>query len=130
MNKMNRILFSNGLDPLRTEILRTEMIGSNSIIYVLFEGVEYRLDGFTKTIVGEISEPEKIIETIIDEVKESPFSVVTETITKNVDVVEDVVEIQKPRGWHFRPVYVDTLGNVYYKGVLQPELKGTMEPSI
>jgi hypothetical protein len=31
-----------------------------------------------------------------------------------------------PRGWQFMKVYVDTEGNVYHKGVVQPNLKGTL----
>jgi hypothetical protein len=35
----------------------------------------------------------------------------------------------KPRGWKFMNVYVSKDGDVYYKGVEQPELKGTLEPT-
>lgn len=34
-----------------------------------------------------------------------------------------------PRGWHFKKVFVDKEGNVYHKGVEQPELKGTLKPT-
>jgi len=34
--------------------------------------------------------------------------------------------VPKPRGWHLMSVFVDDLGNVYHKGVIQPELEGTL----
>ena len=44
------------------------------------------------------------------------------TYTKN--------DVKKPRGWHFRDVFVDSEGNVYHKGIEQPELKGTLHESV
>jgi len=38
---------------------------------------------------------------------------------------EDARLVKKPRGWQFMNEFVDTEGNVYYKGKLQPHLKGT-----
>ena len=35
----------------------------------------------------------------------------------------------KPSGWHFMKTFVDKDGNVYYKGVNQPKLKGTLPPT-
>lgn len=35
-----------------------------------------------------------------------------------------------PRGWALRAVYVDKDGNVFHKGVEQPDLKGTLEPTV
>ena len=35
----------------------------------------------------------------------------------------------RPRGWKWMAVYVDKDGTVYHKGVEQPDLKGTLEPS-
>lgn len=35
----------------------------------------------------------------------------------------------KPRGWHLKKEFVDKEGNVYFKGVEQPHLKGTKEPT-
>lgn len=34
-----------------------------------------------------------------------------------------------PRGWKFMNEYVDKEGNVYHKGIIQPELKNTKNPS-
>ena len=36
----------------------------------------------------------------------------------------------KPPGWHFYKEFVDKDGTVYHKGVEQPELLGTMEPTV
>ena len=36
----------------------------------------------------------------------------------------------RPAGWHFMNEYVDKDGNVFHKGKEQPELKGTLEPTI
>lgn len=35
----------------------------------------------------------------------------------------------KPRGWKFMKLYVHKDGTVYHKGVEQPDLKGTLEPT-
>ena len=35
----------------------------------------------------------------------------------------------KPAGWHFMNEFVDTDGNVFYKGKEQPKLKGTLKPT-
>ncbi len=34
-----------------------------------------------------------------------------------------------PRGWRFMKVFVHSNGSVYYKGIEQPELKGTLAPT-
>ena len=36
----------------------------------------------------------------------------------------------RPAGWHFMKEFVDTDGNVFHKGVEQPKLKGTLEPTV
>jgi hypothetical protein len=35
----------------------------------------------------------------------------------------------RPRGWKWMAVFVDRDGTVYHKGIEQPDLKGTVEPS-
>ena len=35
----------------------------------------------------------------------------------------------RPSGWHFMKEFVDKDGNVYFKGVEQPKLKGTLPPT-
>ena len=53
-----------------------------------------------------------------------------------IDMIEYPETIQKqkkssgrPPGWHFMNEYVDKDGNVFYKGVEQPDLKGTLKPT-
>jgi len=36
---------------------------------------------------------------------------------------------KRPAGWHFMSVFVDKDGTVFHKGVEQPDLKGTLEPT-
>ena len=36
----------------------------------------------------------------------------------------------RPAGWHFMAEYVDKDGNVFHKGIEQPDLKGTIQPSV
>lgn len=31
--------------------------------------------------------------------------------------------VKRPRGWHLKPEFIDSQGNVYHKGVLQPYKK-------
>jgi hypothetical protein len=35
----------------------------------------------------------------------------------------------RPRGWQFMAEFVDPEGNVFHKGVEQPKLKGTLQPT-
>lgn len=35
----------------------------------------------------------------------------------------------RPAGWHWKAVFVDADGSVYHRGVEQPKLKGTLEPT-
>ena len=35
----------------------------------------------------------------------------------------------RPAGWHFMNEFVDKDGNVYHKGKLQPDLRGTLPPT-
>ena len=38
--------------------------------------------------------------------------------------------VKKPRGWKFMKIFVDSQGNVYFRGVLQPQLKNTLPITI
>ena len=38
--------------------------------------------------------------------------------------------VGRPSGWHFMKEFVDKNGNVYFKGVEQPKLKGTKSPTV
>lgn len=40
------------------------------------------------------------------------------------------VSTGRPAGWHFMNEFVDKDGNVFHKGKEQPDLKGTLEPTI
>jgi len=42
---------------------------------------------------------------------------------------EQVNKIRKPRGWKFMKVFIDTEGNVFHRGIEQPDLKGTLDPT-
>lgn len=46
--------------------------------------------------------------------------------------VEKVTHVKsdKPKGWRFMKEYVDAEGNVFIKGVEQPTMKGTLNPSV
>ena len=39
------------------------------------------------------------------------------------------VSTSSPAGWHFMNEFVDKDGNVFHKGVEQPDLKGTLPPT-
>ena len=39
------------------------------------------------------------------------------------------VSTGRPAGWHFMNEFVDKDGNVYHKGKLQPDLRGTLPPT-
>jgi chaperonin cofactor prefoldin len=41
-------------------------------------------------------------------------------------IEEEAKKVEKPRGWHFKKEFMDSEGNVYHKGKLQPHLKGTL----
>ena len=92
MNKMERLLAANGLDATKTEILETKMENYKDIVYVICDGVKYRIEGLTKTVISD--------------------------------------EIKRPRGWHLKAVFVDSDGNVFYRGDEKPELKGTLPQTI
>jgi len=58
---------------------------------------------------------------VIDKIDE-PIKTIYSTDELN-RLKKEAKKIQKPRGWHFREKYVDSVGNVYFKGELQPHLK-------
>jgi len=52
----------------------------------------------------------------------------TKTIYSEEEIMKlesEALKVRKPRGWHFKQEFIDTEGNVYNKGKLQPHLKGT-----
>lgn len=42
---------------------------------------------------------------------------------------KEKTKIKKPRGWQFRSKFVDSEGNVFFKGKEQPDLKGKFKPT-
>ena len=42
----------------------------------------------------------------------------------------DKNKIRRPRGWRFYKEFVDVEGNVFFRGVEQPKLKGKKEPTV
>jgi|TARA_B100000085_G_scaffold242770_1_gene234284 hypothetical protein len=46
------------------------------------------------------------------------------------DDIEKPKSSGRPAGWHFMKEFVDKDGTVFHKGVEQPDLKGTLEPTI
>ncbi len=55
----------------------------------------------------------------------------SDCVNEMVDPVESSYKpSDKPRGWTLKSVFVDKDGNVYHKGKEQPDLKGTLEPTI
>ena len=45
------------------------------------------------------------------------------------DEPKQKVSTGRPAGWHFMNEFVDKDGNVFHKGVEQPNLKGTLKPT-
>lgn len=106
LHKFNRLLIVNGIDPTKANILKVDGKFAQTIVIVEFNGITYKITNTGKEIINN------------NIVLESTYVIPT----KN--------EVKKPRGWHFRDVFVDDEGNVYHKGIIQPELKGTIPPSI
>jgi len=58
----------------------------------------------------------------VNEIEQTPIKTIyTESEIKHLE--EEAKKIDKPRGWHFKNEYIDSEGNVYHKGKLQPHLK-------
>ena len=51
-------------------------------------------------------------------------------VARDVGMPEELQpKAHRPKGWHFRAVFVDPDGTVYHKGEEQPDLKGTITPT-
>lgn len=67
----------------------------------------------------------KCVQSMVDPPKgHIPYDPVTRTFQ-----VETRDKVAKPRGWHLKEEFVDKEGNVFYKGIEQPNLKGTIKPT-
>jgi len=42
---------------------------------------------------------------------------------------EKANKIKRPQGWKFMKIFVDSEQNVFFRGVEQPDLKGTLDPT-
>jgi len=110
MDKLKRIIAANDLDIVKTKYIETIVKNGKNIIVVENEGIKYELDGNIKT---EIKKTETITELIEEDY-----------VTYTEEYLEKIKDLPKPRGWHFRPVFVDEENNVYFKGELQQDLRG------
>jgi len=76
-----------------------------------------RVKNKTKTL-----QDDKLISFENEQLKIEPVKTIyTEQELKRLK--EEVKNIKKPRGWHFKEVFEDSEGNVYHRGELQPHLK-------
>lgn len=101
--KIEKLLEANGLNAHKSKILNSRMVNGKTILTIECDDVTYEVDGLNKRIIDD--KPKN------DNKHKNDYKV-------------SKTETHKPRGWHFRPVYVDENGDVYFKGKLQPELKG------
>jgi hypothetical protein len=54
----------------------------------------------------------------------------SDCVSEMVDPIEpSYKKSDKPRGWTLMAEFIDVEGNVYHRGIVQPELKGTKEPT-
>jgi hypothetical protein len=96
----------------------------------------YKMDEISKmTIIGV--DEEKLVN-IIDEsgkyYRLDPNGISEPLLVENINI-QDVIDSEeekskKPRGWALYSVFVDEEGNVYHKGVIQSELKGSLPTTI
>lgn len=101
---MERLLYAIGLDPKKTKLVNSVMKNGKSILYVESDNIKYKIENAVKTIIEDNNH-------IVKDIEPKPEKVESGVVTK------------KPKGWHFRAIYVDTNGDVYFKGKIQPELK-------
>ena len=139
--KMEKLLYANGIEPLNTTILETKMVDGKTIIIIETEGVKYEIDGLNKKVISE-KEIDPTLIKLMEDYKISDVEVIDDILFIDGESTEKTIEnwindkkvydnvakteTKKPRGWHFRPVYVDSDENVYHHGQEQSELKGTL----
>lgn len=154
--KINKLLVIYGFNPKEVTNINVTREDKDNIITFDIDDKTYQSinlneptlikinnEDLTDLIIDEIDNIDEIDDTEIDEIDEIddteiiPYynteieidatkMIIDElTILTNEDE-EEIIEDKKPRGWHFKKVFVDKFGNVYHKGVIQPELKGTL----
>jgi len=101
----------------------------------IYKNQIYKLDEYihyleNRSLIGrlknEIKKPKQNINFISFDAPELLEAGPTKTIYTEDEIkkLEDSVkDIKKSRGWQFKSEYVDSCGNVYHKGKLQPHLK-------
>jgi len=101
----------------------------------IYKNQIYKLDEYihyleNRSLIGrlknEIKKPQQNINFISFDAPELLEAGPTKTIYTEDEIkkLEDSVkDIKKSRGWQFKNEYVDSCGNVYHKGKLQPHLK-------
>ena len=107
----------------------------SSIIITRWQKVEVRESDFKRlheTISIEYDEKKRVeMQAKFDALYGSQEDVINDVLgnePEEPDETEKPDPIAKPKGWALRKVFVDAEGNVYHKGVEQPELKGTISP--
>jgi hypothetical protein len=104
------------------------------VISPVMEDYDYDDDDFDQIEnVNELKTPPKLdfdeeFKKEMEKIKKEQEEMIKNKTKKKEDPKKDIPG-SKPRGWHLREEYVDDKGNVYFKGVVQPELKGTKEPT-
>jgi hypothetical protein len=130
--KMERLLAANGLNATRSKILNSITSKGKTTLIIECDDVIYEVQGLNKKIIKKedklledykIQNVDIVNDIIIIDGKSTDKTIDEYVADKKVYEVTKT-DTQKPRGWHFRPVFVDENGEVYFKGKLQPELKG------
>jgi len=103
MRIIDKIMMYHKLDPMKVIVLES----TENVIKIQYDNKIYHLTGREMILIDDAV---IIDETVNDTVNET----VNETVKKEID---------KPRGWHFKKEFIDSEGNVYHKGVVQPHLK-------
>lgn len=135
MGKFIQALANNGFVDYENYILVGSFENGKIHIKNIKTEEEYIID--VKAIekpepINILSETEKNIteEIITEEVTGDPLNLLSEEeVGDPFNLLTENKEIIKPRGWALRKEYVDLQGNVFHKGVEQPNLKGTLRPS-
>lgn len=104
--KIYRIITANGLKKENFD-----SVSENGDIFVTEDGVLYKLNGFNKAIVSNSLEVSSNNKTNKIEPSKDKH--------RSEDEIDRIMNIKKPRGWHFSNKYIDDEGNIFIKGKLQ-----------
>lgn len=135
--KMERLLAANGLNATRSKILNSTTVKGKTTLIIECDDVTYEVQGLNKRVISK-KEDDRIAK-LMEDYKLQAVEIIdgilyldgksTDKTTEEWIADKKVYEVTKtdtpkPRGWHFRPVFVDENGDVYFKGKIQPEQKG------